>query len=329
MAKVLEATSHFNITRRCDNSNKGIASPSFKVIEIVQNSKAQKECLKKEPLKLRWKFSQTNFTCISQVQKVQTQRRLQRATVFRRKLVVELPEKSRFLCDLRRHHDLAILKRELRHLVLRHTSSTRKLYFHFAALKGRHSLDGIATAVVGLSSEAVVQGQRWAETKGALHNLGAQGTNVPISVIERSRSVHRQPFRRQTPHRHHFTDMDTSSTNTSSAAILSTEGNFLNVRKLMSLVFVPSQDVIKSFEDVADSQFYQQHKEILRPFMDYFEDNWIGRPSRGNRLRPPSVSLEMWNQYERTLVGLPKTNDYIEGWHRKFSSLVGCYQPSI
>ncbi|KAF2895769.1 hypothetical protein ILUMI_10406 [Ignelater luminosus] len=81
---------------------------------------------------------------------------------------------------------------------------------------------------------------------------------------------------------------------------------------LMSLVFVPSQDAIKSFQDLANSQFYQQHEEILCSIMDYFEDNWIGHPTHGNRQRPPSVPLEIWNQYEGTLAGLPKTNNYIE-----------------
>ncbi|KAF2892649.1 hypothetical protein ILUMI_13523 [Ignelater luminosus] len=46
----------------------------------------------------------------------------------------------------------------------------------------------------------------------------------------------------------------------------------LNVRKLMSLAFVPPQGVIKSFKGLANSQFYQQHEEILHPLMDYFED---------------------------------------------------------
>ncbi|KAF2879356.1 hypothetical protein ILUMI_26826 [Ignelater luminosus] len=100
-------------------------------------------------------------------------------------------------------------------------------------------------------------------------------------------------------------------------------------RKLISLAFVPSQDVIKSFEDLAVSQFYQQHEEILCLLMDYIEDNWIGRRSRGNRRKPPTVSLEMWNQCEGTLAGLPKINNYIESSLKKFSFLVGCYHPSI
>ncbi|KAF2885538.1 hypothetical protein ILUMI_20606 [Ignelater luminosus] len=33
--------------------------------------------------------------------------------------------------------------------------------------------------------------------------------------------------------------------------------------------------------------------------------------------------------YEGALADLSKTNDYIEGWHKKFSSLVGCYHLSI
>ncbi|KAF2897819.1 hypothetical protein ILUMI_08354 [Ignelater luminosus] len=68
----------------------------------------------------------------------------------------------------------------------------------------------------------------------------------------------------------------------------------LNVRKLMSLAFVPPQDITGS-------------------------DSFL-----------VEIGEEMWNQYEGTMAGLPKTNNYIEGWHKKLPPpLVGCYHPSI
>ncbi|KAF2881271.1 hypothetical protein ILUMI_24901 [Ignelater luminosus] len=157
--------------------------------------------------------------------------------------------------------------------------------------------------------------------------------NTSSTTISSTWTFHRQTFHRQRAvylttggayaelsaderHRGRSPDLLAKYTN------ISDPDYALNVRKLMSLAFVPPQDVIKSFQDRADSQFYQQHKQILRPLRDYFEDSWIRFPSCGNRRRPPSVPLEIWNQYEGTLAGLPKTNSYIEGWFKKVSHLL-------
>ena len=37
----------------------------------------------------------------------------------------------------------------------------------------------------------------------------------------------------------------------------------------------------------------------------------------------------MWNQYDSVLQDVPKTNNNIEGWHRRFSSLLGGQHPTI
>jgi len=49
---------------------------------------------------------------------------------------------------------------------------------------------------------------------------------------------------------------------------------------------------------------------------------------RTNRLRP-SYPVEIWNQYDSVLQDVPKTNNNIEGWHRRFSSLLGAQHPTI
>lgn len=54
----------------------------------------------------------------------------------------------------------------------------------------------------------------------------------------------------------------------------------LHVRELAALAFVPVSDVISSFEMLLDSDFYRENEEILQPLIDYFEDTWIGRPTR-------------------------------------------------
>jgi len=103
----------------------------------------------------------------------------------------------------------------------------------------------------------------------------------------------------------------------------------INLRKLAALAFVPAADVPDAFEELISTQFFDQNEKILKPFVDYFEDTYIGRlRTRGIR-RNPSFAINLWNQYDATMQGLPKTNNSIEGWHRKFSSSLSSHHPSI
>jgi hypothetical protein len=103
----------------------------------------------------------------------------------------------------------------------------------------------------------------------------------------------------------------------------------LNVRMLPALAFVPENDVVEAFEEVVESPYYLQEQHILQPLVDYFEDVWIGRPQRGNRRRPPTYKHSLWNCYDSTLDGLPKTNNAVEGWHLSFSNLLCAHHPTI
>ena len=62
--------------------------------------------------------------------------------------------------------------------------------------------------------------------------------------------------------------------------------------------------------------------------MDYFEDTFIERPQTSKR-RPPLFSKTIWNVKQRLESGLPKTNNHIEGWHRRIQSSVGESHPTL
>lgn len=68
--------------------------------------------------------------------------------------------------------------------------------------------------------------------------------------------------------------------------------------------------------------------EEIQPVIDYFEDNFIGRPVRNGR-RPPKFSISMWNSYNRVKDGLPRTNNSIEGWHKALQSHIGAHHPNF
>ncbi|KII71404.1 hypothetical protein RF11_11510 [Thelohanellus kitauei] len=66
----------------------------------------------------------------------------------------------------------------------------------------------------------------------------------------------------------------------------------------------------------------------FRPILDYFEDNFVGRFHRTAR-SVPRFAIEIWNQYDRVMNNLGRTNNNIEEWHRAFSSLAFARHPKI
>jgi len=101
-----------------------------------------------------------------------------------------------------------------------------------------------------------------------------------------------------------------------------------NIKKLVCLAFVPVNDVIMAFEQLTDTAFFTDNEDFLADLMDYFEDNYIGRILR-HRRRAPMYAIDLWNCHDAVVDGIPKTNNNIEGWHRRFSSLIGASHPTI
>ena len=106
--------------------------------------------------------------------------------------------------------------------------------------------------------------------------------------------------------------------------LYNTDANFsLKMRMIAALAFYPPDNIEEAFETLAEFLPVEANE-----LMDYFEDNYIGRPTRTLR-RPPRFAVNIWNMYSRVQEDLPKTNNAVEGWHRSFASLVGCAHPSI
>ena len=93
---------------------------------------------------------------------------------------------------------------------------------------------------------------------------------------------------------------------------------------LAALAFVPLLDVIDAFESVAD-EFPLDAQEVI----DYFEDTYSGRLRPGGHRRAPLFDLALWKMYDQMIGDLPRTNNAVEGWHRRFQANVGAYQPNF
>ena len=107
------------------------------------------------------------------------------------------------------------------------------------------------------------------------------------------------------------------------------EEDFANaLRMIPALAFVPPENVVAYFEELADhlrNAFYEDCDDLL----DYFENNYIGQFRRNAPRRAPLFPINLWNMFHRTFDELPRTTNCIEGWHRSFQATVAACNPKF
>lgn len=104
----------------------------------------------------------------------------------------------------------------------------------------------------------------------------------------------------------------------------------LKIWYLVALAFVPIQDVMATFEQLMEDDFFVENEGPLLQFVTYFERTWIGPWNRRKTARiPPLFAIDLWNCYNSVLENLPKTNNSCEGFHNGFSAMLGSSHPTI
>lgn len=98
----------------------------------------------------------------------------------------------------------------------------------------------------------------------------------------------------------------------------------LQARMIAAIAFVPLANVENAFESLQDTALNE-----LEPIFNYFEDTYIGRPRRRNGRCNPMFPHSMWNMHGRVEEDLPRTNNHVEGWHRKMNTAMGACNPTI
>ncbi|RMZ99838.1 hypothetical protein BpHYR1_051722 [Brachionus plicatilis] len=88
---------------------------------------------------------------------------------------------------------------------------------------------------------------------------------------------------------------------------------------LACLAFVPVEHVIDGFV-----QLQGLIPNDLKCLFTYFEENYIGAKKRTkvSSRKDPRFDRELWNCYTRTCLGLPRTNNNLEGWHNALQSTI-------
>ncbi|CAF1345379.1 unnamed protein product [Rotaria sordida] len=79
----------------------------------------------------------------------------------------------------------------------------------------------------------------------------------------------------------------------------------LNVKKLITLAFVPVDEITTGFDLIAN-QFDDDADDLL----DYFEKTWIREPKRrGTGRKKPKFDHKLWNIHDRVVAAVPRSNN--------------------
>ena len=103
----------------------------------------------------------------------------------------------------------------------------------------------------------------------------------------------------------------------------------LRCRMYTALAFMPPEAIEDAFDEL-----HQTAPRELVLFGNYFQDTYVGKlaPSnrRGDRKRSkPLFPPEQWSVYERTATNEPRTTNSLEGWHARFSQIIGKSHPNV
>jgi len=91
-----------------------------------------------------------------------------------------------------------------------------------------------------------------------------------------------------------------------------------NIKLLSALAFVPKQDVVSRF-----LQLFDYSHGDLKPLLEYFSSAYVGI------FKDPLYPIEFWNLSDRIFVNVPKTSNFVEGWHNKFQRSIGHSKPKF
>ncbi len=108
----------------------------------------------------------------------------------------------------------------------------------------------------------------------------------------------------------------------------------LSLRKLSALACLPSEEIYDAF--IAISENIPNEVEAV---YKYFGETYVlgrpnivrgrGRPRRAPILHPPRFPPTLWSIYHLQGYNLPRTNNNLEAWHRRFETVVQRYHLGV
>ena len=99
----------------------------------------------------------------------------------------------------------------------------------------------------------------------------------------------------------------------------------LRLRMLPALAFASPFDVPELFPLVLEQLNIPEALQLSL----YFERTYIGRTLPGGGQINPVFPITMWNHHHEVPIGIPRTTNAIEAWHRSYNATIGCHLPNL
>ena len=99
----------------------------------------------------------------------------------------------------------------------------------------------------------------------------------------------------------------------------------ISIRMIASLAFADSFEVPSLFAEVTSQLPTPQADQLI----EYFERIYIGRRLPGGVYQQPLFPIGIWNYHFDTVLGISRTTNAVEAWHRSCNCTVGCHHPTI
>lgn len=93
------------------------------------------------------------------------------------------------------------------------------------------------------------------------------------------------------------------------------------IRSLLSLSFIPKNDILKIYEQII-YKYNDFNSENIKKFVEYFKKNFIGVYEKYHLLEEPKYQYEFWSNYEKVIHEIPRTINSLEAWHRGLNQKV-------
>lgn len=102
----------------------------------------------------------------------------------------------------------------------------------------------------------------------------------------------------------------------------------VNCRMFTALAFLPEALIPRAFQLLTT----QLEDEVYAPIKRYFEVTYVGyedHSGRRVRQKEPLFHPKLWSVFDRVETGSPRSTNHLEGWHRRFSSVVQKAHPNF
>ena len=104
------------------------------------------------------------------------------------------------------------------------------------------------------------------------------------------------------------------------------------LRMLTALAFVPVSDIPSAFEACKEVM-----PETADAVVSYIEKTYVGTTTCTTdssltlkvSKKKPKFKPAIWSVYDRVVLDMPRTTNKLEGWHRRFSSIMAKHHPNI